>query len=420
MIKLLKVTQILIFLEYNDQAKATFEDKKQELKLKDKEIRQKKDEYFKSQQKLFKLREKEADLYSEIQGTMAALRNLQSHINKLHQELARQQELLYNAEYQIQLLERKVARANGEMSNKESEYLEEETKKIQTKRDGIQNQHNVLVDAVSQLEDEKRHLERVIKDKEEERKKHVTLIEKFNLENDMTLLELKKIVKHKEDRMVQHDIIKLEIKKIRDRLNDAQNEVLQLENKKNQLELSMTEREKEISVHRGVLTAEFKAAEKERHKTAVELAERKSKVRNLKIKYESLIQRKQGSEATNVHEHSQAYYIIKAAQEKEELQRKEDELKAKILKSEKELTSLVNTLTHLNTRNSNYRDYFINKGATQMDVELQNNLEEQCKVASDNLMKKRKEFDRLKREIEENTQLFNEVQNKVIDLLNGD
>lgn len=66
---------------------------------------------------------------------------------------------------------------------------------------------------------------------------------------------------------------------------------------------------------------ESKAAEEERHKIAVELAERKNKVKNLKIKYESLVQKNVNSngEIENVHEHSQAYYVIKAAQEKEEL-----------------------------------------------------------------------------------------------------
>ena len=50
---------------------------------------------------------------------MAACRNLQSHINKLAQEFQRQQELLYNAEYQIQLMERRVAKARGEMTVEE-------------------------------------------------------------------------------------------------------------------------------------------------------------------------------------------------------------------------------------------------------------------------------------------------------------
>ena len=60
--------------------------------------------------------------------------------------------------------------------------------------------------------------------------------------------------------------------------------------------------------------AEHKAAEEERHKIAVELAERKNRVKNLKIKYESLVQKnKSGESDKDVEEHSQAYYVIKAA-----------------------------------------------------------------------------------------------------------
>lgn len=77
----------------------------------------------------------------------------------------------------------------------------------------------------------------------------------------------------------------------------------------------MQEREREIEVHKDVLMTEHKAAEEERHKIAVELAERKNKVKNLRIKYESLVQKSKASsgEVESVHEHSQAYYVIKAA-----------------------------------------------------------------------------------------------------------
>jgi hypothetical protein len=51
----------------------------------------------------------------------------------LNQEFQKQQELLYNAEYQIQLMERKVARAKGERTLEEKKDLqkdiEEATKK---------------------------------------------------------------------------------------------------------------------------------------------------------------------------------------------------------------------------------------------------------------------------------------------------
>lgn len=402
--------------EMNDDAVEDFKNAQNLLNQKEKEIRGMKDVYFKSQQKLFKLRETEANLYSEIQGTLAALRNLKSHISKLNQELTRQQELLYNAEYQIQLLERKVARANGERTNKEAKDIKEATDAENLNKEHAERNLEKVSKALKQLEDEKRNLERKIKSIEEDREKAIIRLEKLTLENDMTSQELKKITKQKEETMVQHDIMKLEIKKIQDRLQNAQEQVLSLENKKNQLELAMSERENEISVHKAALLAQFKAAEKERHKTAVELAERETKVKNLKIKYESLIQKKQGSEASDINEHSQAYYIIKAAQEKEELQRKKDELTAKNNKSEKELHSLINTLAHLDTRNSNYRDHFMNKGATKDDVVLQNNLEEQCKIASDNLMKKRKDFDKIKRAIDEQSQVFNEIQNRVFSL----
>ena len=66
----------------------------------------------------------------------------------------------------------------------------------------------------------------------------------------------------------------------------------------------MEEREKEILVHKDVLTTEHKAGEEERHKIAVELAERKNKVKNLKIKYESLCQKNKASSGESEGEHS--------------------------------------------------------------------------------------------------------------------
>jgi len=51
----------------------------------------------------------------------------------------------------------------------------------------------------------------------------------------------------------------------------------------------MQEREQEVKVHKDVLVSKHKAAEEERHKIAVELAERKNKVINYQIKYEGLV-----------------------------------------------------------------------------------------------------------------------------------
>ena len=114
--------------------------------------------------------------------------------------------------------------------------------------------------------------------------------------------------------------MKLEIKKRAEIVSASANDAIGEDNKKAQFEMSLEEREKEISVHKDILSAEFKAAEEERHKVAVEYQDRMNKVKTLKIRYESLVEKnkmqfKDGEGEQG--EQSQAYYIIKAAQEKE-------------------------------------------------------------------------------------------------------
>ena len=65
----------------------------------EKEIRLQKETMFKESQKLFKLRAEQVNLIGDISGTLSASRNLQATINKLKQEMQRQQELVYNAEF---------------------------------------------------------------------------------------------------------------------------------------------------------------------------------------------------------------------------------------------------------------------------------------------------------------------------------
>ena len=71
-------------------------------------------------------------------------------------------------------------------------------------------------------------------------------IQELKLENEMASGDVEKILKKKEKTLVQHDCMKLEIKKLRETVNVEADKVYGLENRKYQLEMSMEEREKEI------------------------------------------------------------------------------------------------------------------------------------------------------------------------------
>ena len=130
---------------------------------------------------------------------------------------------------------------------------------------------SLLSTSNKQLKDEKRNIMKVIDKVKYEKEKLTSQVAELRLENEMVRGELEKVIKQKERTLVSYDVMKLEIKKLRDTVNLEADKVYGLENRKYQLEMSMEEREKEIQVHKDILTSELKAAEEERHQVKVEL-----------------------------------------------------------------------------------------------------------------------------------------------------
>ena len=80
-------------------------------------------------------------------------------------------------------------------------------------------------------------------------------------------------------------------------------------------------------------------------------------------------------------EHTQAYYVIKAAQEREELQRQGDELDQQIQKSEREIRALEKTLSHLYSKNAGYKASYTPVETSSAQYEQKVLLEEQHRAA---------------------------------------
>ena len=158
--------------------------------------------------------------------------------------------------------------------------------------------------------------------------------------------------------MVEESMLRLELRKLRDYLNTHADEVYSLATRKLQLSLALEERNKEINIQRDMLRIQMKNAEEGRVSAGLELKERIKKVEHMKKRYEQLMHQlnAHNEEGDDSQEHTQAYYIIKAAQKKDELRREGDELDSKIKKAEKDVTELENTLKFMNNRNEMYKN----------------------------------------------------------------
>lgn len=386
------------------------------LKMVEQEMKKAKENLFKESQELYRLRADEATTLGEISGAQSAIKNLQFQISRLDQERQRQQELLYAVDFQSQLMQRKVARVSGERTVEEKEEL---NKKVEALEKEMQNQsivHGTLVAQIKRQDADLKTQRRVFSDIEKASKQMKGVMEELELENTIMNRTVAQTVKEKEENLVQHDILRLEVKRLRQQLNTKSESLYSLENRKHQLKISMQEREKEIEVHQEVLKTQLRCTEEEKHNSKIELAERKQKIYNLKMKYETVLNKVKREEGEDGQK-SQAYYVLKAAQAKEELQRKGDELDEKIRKAEREIRALENTLGHLLTRNKKYKENFqMASSQNQAELEEKQMLEEQSRAANEVLFRKRRNLAQLDREEEEDTRRYEELEGHLNEL----
>nr|XP_048720815.1 coiled-coil domain-containing protein 39 isoform X2 [Caretta caretta] len=373
------------------------------VKEKETQMNKLKELHFKKTQELQIQGEKEKSIIAEIEGTRVSLKNLNSRLRILDADTLKQQEIMYNQDFYIQQVERRLSRLKGDVNTDERQVLEakvaELTKTLEEKKDA----YNLLHAQHKKLQSDVHFIKRAMDKTGEEMTGLMIRIDELNLFNDKSDKELKKAKALKQDLMIEDNLLKLELKRLRDTLYNKAEQVLSLEKQKLQLNTAMEERTEEIKVHKAMIESQIRFVEQERQSVSAEFQDRLSKIEKLRCRYEILtivMMPPEGEE-----EKTQTYYVIKAAQEKEDLQREGDDLDAKIRKAEKEVIALQNTMHVLNNCNSNYRNSFKTVTETSEEYKEKLQLEEEKRAADEKYRYKRRQIKELQDDLQsmENT-----------------
>ncbi|NWX81722.1 CCD39 protein, partial [Nothoprocta pentlandii] len=368
------------------------------VKEKETEMKHLKDLHFKKTQELNVEKEKEKSVVAEIEGSQTALKNLNSRLRKLDADALRQQEIMYKQDFYIQQVERRLSRLEGEVNVDEKQVLEAKVAELKKTLEEKKNTYNILHGQHKKLQNDLQFIKRAMDKTGEETNDVMIKINELNLYNEKSDQELKKAKATKQEMMVEENLLKLELKRLQDTLSNKAEKVLTLEKEKLKLKTAIAERTEEIKIHKAMMDSQIKLVDQERQRVSAELQDRLNKIDKLRSRYEILTVVMMPPEGEE--EKTQAYYVIKAAQEKETLQREGDHLDAKICKAEKEIVALENTLRVLNNCNSNYRNSFKEVTETSEEFKEKLKLEEEKRAADQKYRYKRKQI----KELQENLQ----------------
>jgi chromosome segregation ATPase len=285
----------------------------------------------------------EADVVAEIQGLTAATNSMLSRVEQLDTEAARQREHLYRADFRVQHLRRRLERAEGARSDDERRLLKARISKLTDQLSAEQATRKLLLDQSRRLTDE---LAGYSRQGEQLKKRHAvasSALQDLVVETRALERTTREVRREHEDGLIGADLLRLKIRKVRDSLSELTEAVYAAENQQEQLKLSTQERRAELDAQTAVLDAELRSLGTDLQRARVDLRRRQVGITKLQAKYEVVRSRLQpsadaaeGKDAPS----TQAYYIVKAAQDKQELREQGDALHAKVQKYEADNAAL--------------------------------------------------------------------------------
>ncbi|CAJ1071936.1 coiled-coil domain-containing protein 39 [Xyrichtys novacula] len=391
--KLKAVTQsILSEEERAAQMDQFLKNEEEAIKELDIQLRDFREELCLQDNKLQALKIKESDSILQASKSQSTTATLDCQLRKLEEELTNQQRILDTKEFEIMQLSKKLERLQGDTNEDDKEVLDKRITKLTEVLEEKKRTANILTSTLTEAEDDMYFLKKEMEKSEAQKRDLTEKTEELRLQRNTCEKELKIIKSRKLENMVEHNILKTLVKRRSYLLYNNEDSMLSLEERKERVQRAIKEREDEIRVSREMFGQHFKISEQERQKLSAELNEKLSKVDTMKGRYEVVefsMETPEGEE-----EKSQAYYIIKAAQEKEELKQEGNSLDAQLCKMERETEAFENTLMLFRESNTGFHKSFTDKNCSDPEPE------EQLKATEETVKYKGRQIQELQQDIQ--------------------
>lgn len=177
-------------------------------------------------------------------------------------------------------------------------------------------------------------------------------VAELDLITDTNEKALRSLLKKKCDMVAHAKVLKTEEKNMMELLLNKTDENFSFERTKLELEKAIKVREDEIREFMNLMKKQVKLSEQERQRFVMEMNEKLDMLNKMKMQFEVKFF------LVAEEDKSQAYYIIKAAQEKEELIRKINLLEAQIYMHDN--NAMENTLSQYKSSNAQFKNVCIN------------------------------------------------------------
>lgn len=372
-------------------------EREKELHQAEKNITGLKNKMYKDSQRLSNLRKQEADLIADIHGTQSNIKNFTSKANELENKRARQEELLYNANFQLQQMEKKVARGLGVRSTEEKERLQSQIAALEKELESERQTKLLLVQQQRKVQAELRSWKKKCEVSKSKYNETMQRIDDIGLEIFASEQSLKDHVAKKEEAMVSHDVTLLDVRRLRDSLRNLLQEVCSLKERSANASVEMREKKDELQSANAAKIAQLRVSKDERHKSAIDLGKIKVALEKTKAKYDMV----SAVNAGKGDGESPELKLILAAQRREELQQEGDKIDATIQRKEREIKTMKKTLKQLRERNTNFRSSFHRADMNGVQAQQMKLLEDKAQTAEETLFGVRKELQALQKAMTE-------------------